>query len=216
MRSNSEGMRKILIGDDHPVIRKGLMQILQSEFTDIEFGEASNGAEVLDLVDRHEWDILILDMDMPGRSGLEVLAQLRASEVRLPVLVLSMYPPEQLAVRVIRAGANGYLGKDSADTELIAAVRTILNGRKYITPGVAEQMARQLEYPQGMTPHEVLSDREYQTLLMIASGKTVSQIAEELSLSVATVSTYRSRILEKMGMKTNAELTHYAVKNNLV
>ena len=223
MQSNSEsktpfraGGKRILIADDHPAIRKGVKLILENEYSEVEFGEASNAAEVFRKVKEKDWDILILDMDMPGRNGLEVLKQLKDEKADIPVLIFSMHPEEQVAIRAIKSGASGYLAKDSADTELTKAVQLILSGRKYITPTLAEQLAAQLENPLDKSPQQLLSDREYETLLLIAKGKTVSQIAKELSLGVPTVSTYRARILEKMGMKNNAELINYAIRNNLV
>jgi len=209
-------MIRVLIADDHPAIRKGVKLILQAEFTEIEFGEASDTSEVFKSIQQQKWDVLIMDMDMPGRNGLDALKQLKDEKADIKTLIFSMHPEGQIAVRALRAGAQGYLAKDAADGELAKAIRTILSGKKYITPGVAEQMANQLENPENKAPHELLSDREYQTLLLFASGKTVSQIAEELSLSIPTISTYRARILEKMGMKNNAELTRYALRNNLV
>lgn len=209
-------MKKILVADDHPAIRNGVKLILKSELSDVEFGEASNAIEVFKLLREDKWDILILDIDMPGRNGLDVLKQLKDENNKTPVLIFSMHPEEQIAVRSIKSGAQGYLSKDSASEELGKAVQHILSGRKYITTSLAEQLAEQLENPSDKAPHELLSDREYQTLLLIASGKTVSQIAEELSLSVPTISTYRARILEKMNLKNNAELTRYAISNHLV
>ena len=208
--------KKILIADDHSAIRNGVKLILSNEFSNIEFGEAINAKEVFKKVKEKKWDILILDMDMPGRSGLEVLKQLKDEKEDIRVLMFSMHPEEQVALRALKSGAFGYLSKDTADTELVIAVHQIMDGKKYITPAVAEMLASQLENPDNKAPHEFLSDREYQTLLLIASGKTISEIAEELSLSVPTVSTYRARILEKTGMKTSAELTRYAIRNNLV
>jgi two-component system invasion response regulator UvrY len=209
-------MKKILIADDHPAIRNGVKLILSEEFNEVEFGEAANASEALGMLRLKDWDILILDIDMPGRNGFEVLKQLKDENLHIAVLVFSMHPEAQIAIRAFKSGASGYLAKDSADTELVKAIHQILSGRKYITPSLAEQLINQLEHPLDQSPHALLSDREYQTLLLIASGKTVSQIAEELSLSVATVSTYRNRILGKMNMKNNAELAHYAIRNNLV
>ena len=209
-------MKKILLADDHNVVRKGLKQILTDEFGQVEFGEANNGAEAHRMVKEGAWDILILDINMPGRNGLDVLKQIKDEKITVPVLVLSMHPEEQIAIRALRIGASGYLTKDTADQELVIAVKKILSGRKYITPSLAEQMASQLENPEEKAPHEFLSDREYQTLLLFARGKTVSQVAAELSLSVPTISTFRVRILEKMEMKTTAELITYAIRNNLV
>src|ERR1035437_6740204 len=184
-------MKKILIADDHPTIRNGVKQILASEFSEIEFGEASNAAEVFKMVREKDWDILILDMDMPGRNGLEVLKQLKDDKTNIPILMFSMHPEEQIAIRALKSGASGYLSKDTADTELTKAVQQILSGRKYIPPTLAEQLAGQLENPLNKAPHQLLSDREYETLLLFSKGKTVSQIADELSLGIPTVSTYR-------------------------
>jgi DNA-binding NarL/FixJ family response regulator len=209
-------MKKILLADDHSVIRNGVKQILSREFTEVEFGEAANGIEAIRLIREKNWDILILDMDMPGRNGLEVLKQLKDENIKIPVLMFSLHPEEQIAIRALKSGAAGYLGKNSADNELVKAVQQILSGKKYITASLAEQLANQIENPQDKAPHELLSDREYQTLLLFANGKTVSEIADELLLSVPTISTYRVRILEKMNMKTNAELVSYAIRNNLV
>lgn len=209
-------MKRILIADDHPAIRNGVKLILKNEFSEVEFGEASSGTEVTKILKDKKWDILILDMDMPGRNGLEVLKQLKDEGSKIPVLMFSMHPEEQVAVRAFRSGAMGYLSKDAAGNELANAINTILTGRKYITPRIAEQLIIQLQNPDNKAPHEHLSDREYQTLLLFAKGKTVSEIAEELSLSVHTISTFRARVLEKMGMKTTAEAVSYAIKNNLV
>ena len=209
-------MKKILLADDHNVVRKGLKQILADEFSEVELGEACNGTEAYRMVKEKKWDLLILDINMPGKSGLEVLKQLKDENISLPTLVLSMHPEEQVAMRALKLGASGYLSKDIVDTELIVAVNKILSGRKYITLSLAEQMASKLENPDDKAPHELLSDREYQTLLLFAEGKTVSQIADKLCLSVPTISTFRARILEKMAMKTTAEMVNYAIRNNLV
>ncbi len=208
-------MKKFLVADDHSVIRNGVKLILSNEFGEFEFGEAVNGIEVLKKIKEKDWDLLILDMDMPGRNGLEVLKQLKDERCAVPVLMFSMHPEEQIAVRALKGGAFGYLSKNTVDSELINAVNLILSGKKYITHTTAELLAEQLENPHNKDPHQLLSDREYQTLLLFAKGKTVSQIAEELSLSIATISTFRARILEKMNMKTTAQLVTYAVKNNL-
>ena len=209
-------MKRILIADDHQVVRKGLKQILEDEFSEVEFGEAENAAEVLQKVSEKKWDILILDINMPGRSGLEVLHQLKEEKNMLPVLVLSMHAEEQIAVRTFKSGAWGYLSKDVADTELVKAIHQILSGKKYISPRVAELLAEQLENPSDKAPHEHLSGREYETFIHIAKGKTVSQIANEISLSIPTVSTFRTRTLEKMKLKTNSDLIRYAVNNKLI
>lgn len=209
-------MIKILIADDHPVVRKGLKEIIEETPDMVVGGEASNGQEALEKVRKGDIDIVVLDISMPGRSGLDTLKQLKSENPELSVLVLSMYPEEQYAVRVLRAGASGYLTKESAPDELIAAIRKASTGRKYISSSLAEKLAFDLEIGVEKPPHETLSDREYEVMCMIASGKTGREIGEELFLSVKTISTYRSRILEKMKMKSNAELTHYAIKHRLV
>lgn len=209
-------MKRILIADDHSAIRNGVKLILSNEFSEVKFGEATSGADVLRKAKEENWDVIILDMDMPGRNGLEVLKQMKDEGLKIPVLMFSMHSETQIAVRALKAGAFGYLSKDTADTDLVTAIQQILSGRKFITPGVAEQLASHLENPLDKAPHELLSDREYQTLLLFAKGKTVSEIAEELSLSVPTISTYRTRILEKTGMKTTAELVSYVHRNGLV
>lgn len=209
-------MKRILVADDHLIIRKGLKQILKDEFGDIEFGEAVNSIEVFRKIKEKRWDALILDINMPGRSGFDVLKQLKDSAINVPVLALSMLPEEQVAIRALKAGACGYLTKNTADTELVTAMHKILNGKKYISSMIAEKLACEIENPLDKVPHELLSDREFQTLIRISSGKSVSQIAEELLLSVPTISTYRTRILKKMKMKTTAALINYSVRNNLV
>lgn len=209
-------MRKFLLADDHHIVRNGLRQIILTECSDAVFGEAENAAAVLKKIREDNWDLLILDMEMPGRNGLDVLKQLKDEKIITPVLIFSMHAEAEIAVRALRSGAAGYLNKQTVDTELCNAIRLILTGRKYITPQVAELLASEIENPTNKPPHQLLSDREYQTLLLIASGKTISIVADELALSVTTVSTYRARILEKMNMKTNAELTNYVLKNNLI
>jgi DNA-binding NarL/FixJ family response regulator len=209
-------MLRILIADDHPIVRKGLKQILSEESDMGVFGEAQNSQELLELVRKQDWDIVILDITMPGRGGIDVLKELKHERPKLPVLMLSVHPEDQYAVRALKAHASGYMTKDSAPEELVKAIRKILRGGKYISSTLAEKLAFDLETETEKPLHETLSDREHQVLLMIASGKTVSEIAKELSLSVKTIDTYRARILEKMKMKTNAELTHYAIKNKLV
>jgi len=209
-------MIKILIADDHPIVRKGLKDIIE-EIPDMAVGgEASNGQEALEKVRKGDFDIVVLDISMPGGNGLDILKQLKDEKPELSVLVLSMYPEEQYAVRVLRAGASGYLTKESAPEELIAAIRKASTGGKYISSSLAEKLAFDLEIDAEKPFHETLSDREYQVMRMIASGKTGKEIGEELFLSVKTISTYRARILEKMEMKSNAELTHYAIKYRLV
>jgi two-component system invasion response regulator UvrY len=209
-------MIKILIADDHPVVRKGLKEIIKDNSDMLVAGEASNGQEVLEEALKKEFDVVVLDISMPGRSGLEVLKQLKRERPELSVLILSMHPEEHYAVRVLKAGASGYLTKESVPDELIKAIRRISTGRKYVSSSLAEKLAFDLENGAEKILHEKLSDREYEVMCMIASGKTLKEIAEALCLSVKTISTYRSRILEKMKMKNNAELTRYAIKHNLV
>ena len=209
-------MIKILIADDHPIVRKGLKQILAETPNIIVAGEANNGAEVLTKVLKNEYDMVLLDISMPGRDGIDTLKELKDLKPNLPVLVLSIHSEDQYAVRVLRAGAYGYLTKESAPEELISAIRTVSLGRKYISPSVAEKLVFNLNNNAPKQPHEKLSDREYQVMDLIASGKTVKEISEDLSLSVKTISTYRARILEKMKMKNIAELIRYAIKNGLV
>jgi DNA-binding NarL/FixJ family response regulator len=203
------------LADDHAVVRHGLKQILADEFKRAAFGEARNAQEALNRVWKEAWDIVVLDITMPGRSGLEVLREIRKSHPKLPVLVLSMHPEGQFAVRVLKRGAAGYMTKESAPEELVGAVKKIMAGGRYVSTSLAEKLATYLSSDQ-KPPQERLSDREFQVLRLIASGKIVSEIAKELSLSVKTISTYRSRILEKMGMRNNAELMHYAMQHQLV
>ncbi|HEX9157031.1 MAG TPA: response regulator transcription factor [Syntrophales bacterium] len=209
-------MIKILIADDHPIVRQGFKQVLQDTADLVVADEAGNGQEVLGLVSKKDYDVILLDISMPGKNGLEVLKELKVLNPKIPVLILSIYPEEQYAIRALKAGASGYLTKASAPEELISAIRKVSRGGKYISSSLAEKIAYELDGDSGKAPHETLSDREYQILLMIASGKTVSDIAGEMCLSVKTVSTYRSRIIDKMKLKNNAELTTYAIRNKLV
>ena len=209
-------MIRVLIADDHTIVREGLKQILTETEDIVPVDEAGDGQEVLKKVAKGKLDLVLLDISMPGMNGLDVLKQLKISNPGLSVLILSMYPEEQYAVRLLKAGAAGYLTKDNASDELIAAIRKVSSGRKYISPSLAERLATILETGPEKLPHETLSDREHQTFIQIASGKTVKQIAEKLSLSIKTVSTYRTRVMRKMNMKTNVELMRYAIKNNLV
>jgi len=209
-------MLKILIADDHTVVRKGLRQILLEEFLSAEIEEAADAEELMKKVMKKEWDIVVSDISMPGRSGLEVLQQIKQHYPRLPVLILSIHPEDQYAVRVLKAGASGYLNKDSAPDELVKAVRQVLLGKKYITPSIAERLASLLDQDPDKQPHDSLSDREFEVLKLLAAGSPVSEIAEKLSLSVTTVSTYRARILAKMNLRNNADLTLYAIKNQLL
>ncbi len=207
---------KILIADDHPVVRQGLRQMLAAEADLTVVGEAKNGNEVVELSRRIAWDVAVLDYNMPGRSGLELVKDLRHRFPGRAVLILSMYPEDRYAVRALKAGAAGYVTKDSAAEELVNAIRKVANGGKYVSPALAERLASALESGGGKLLHETLSDREYQVMWMIASGKTVRQIADSLCLSPNTVSTHRTRILKKMQMKNNAELMHYAMQHKLV
>jgi two-component system invasion response regulator UvrY len=207
---------RILITDDHAVVRQGLKQILAEEFTKAEFGEATNAQEAIDRVWKENWDVVVLDITMPGRDGLEVLKEIKKSKPKLPVLMLSMHPEDQFAVRLLKVGAAGYMTKESAPNELVGAVKKVIAGGRYVSPSLAEKMASYLAIDVQTPPHERLSDREFVVLRLIASGKTPTAIARELGLSVKTISTYRMRILEKMSMANNAELTHYAIQNQLV
>jgi len=204
------------LADDHAVVRQGLKLILADHFKKAVFGQARNATEALARIAKEHWDVLVLDITMPGRSGLEILQDVKRLRPKLPVLVLSMHPEDQFAVRMLKAGADGYMTKESADEELVGAIRKVVDGERYISPSLAERMASYLSIDVQKAPHERLSDREFLVLRMIASGKAVGQIGRELSLSVKTISTYRARLLEKMDMKNNAELTHYAMQHNLV
>ncbi len=207
---------RILIADDHAVVRHGLKMILAAAFKRASFGEAADSRQALERVAKERWDVVILDLTMPGRSGHEVLLEIKRGHPTLPVLILSVHPEDQFAVRLLKAGAAGYMTKETAPEELVGAVRKAIAGGRYISPGLAEKMASRLVQDTTAAPHETLSDREFLILRLIASGKAVSVIARELSLSVKTVSTYRGRLLEKMGLTNNAQLVHYAFQNNLV
>lgn len=207
---------RVVIADDHPVVRRGLKAIIEGALRPADIDEAGNAAELLTVVRKREPDVVLLDIAMPGRSGLEALRELRREHPRVPVLVLSVHPEDQFAVRSIRAGASGYLTKDSAPEKLVEAIRTVVAGRRYLTPTVAESLASAVETGGSRSPHGLLSDREFHVLRMLASGKTNAEVADELALSAKTVSTYRTRTLRKMGMRTNAELAQYAVRHGLV
>ncbi len=208
-------MIKILIADDHPIVRQGMRQTLANQ-PDMKIGgEAQNTQQVLDLVRKENWDVLILDITMPGQGGLAILDQLKKERPKMGILVLSIHPEDMFGVRALRAGAAGYMTKESASEQLVNAVRRIASGGKYISQNLAEKLALYVA-DNGRAPHEALSDREYQILRLLVSGKTVSEIADELSLSAKTVSTYRNRTLRKMNLKNNVELARYAMKYNLV
>ncbi|HPI92945.1 MAG TPA: response regulator transcription factor [Deltaproteobacteria bacterium] len=209
-------MIRILVADDHIVVREGVKQILSNLEDIVVEDEAGNGQDTLEKVLRGNFDVVLLDISMPGRGGLETLEDILKARPRLPVLILSMHPEEQYAVRALRSGASGYLTKSSAPHELICAIRKVSRGGKYVTASLAEKLAIELDSSAQKQGHEVLSNREHQVMLMLASGKSVSEIAGELCLSIKTVSTYRTRIMDKMGMKKNAELTLYAVNNHLL
>lgn len=207
---------RILIADDHAIVRRGLMEILLEEYPSAYIEEVSDADMMLNNALNGTWDIIISDLMMPGRNVLETLPQIRQYAPQLPILILSVFPEEQYAGRVFKAGAAGYINKDAAPTELVKAVQRILQGRKYVTPVMAEKLANDLTLQTGKAPHELLSDREFHVMKLLAGGKTISDIAVMLSLSPTTISTYRSRIMEKMKMRANAELARYALENRLI
>ena len=209
-------MIKVVVVDDHAVVREGIKRIVSESGGMTVSGEASDGHEAIRVIKNQPCDVVLLDITMPNKSGLDVLKELHAASPRLPVLVLSMHPEDQYAVRVLRAGASGYVTKDSAPAKLVQAIRKVVRGGKYVSPSLAEKLVYDLGTDTARSAYEILSDREYQVLCMIASGKTVTDVAEELALSVKTISTYRVRLLEKLNMKNNAELTRYAIKEGLV
>jgi two-component system invasion response regulator UvrY len=209
-------MLRLLVADDHEVVRKGLVKVLAETLQPIKIDEAKNGQEALNKASKSEYDLIVLDIKMPGKSGLDVLKEIKQHQPKMPVLILSMHPEEQFAIRAIRAGASGYLTKECAGDELVLAVRKALKGERYVSGSLAEIMAGELDSASEKPLHEILSDREYQVMLMIASGKPVGAIAKELCLSAKTISSYRANILLKTRMKNNAEITHYAIQNKLV
>jgi len=209
-------MLRILVADDHEVVRKGLVKVLAETLQPIKVDEASNGQEAMSKIWKGGYDLVVLDMKMPGKSGLDVLKEIKQHQPKLPVVILSMHPEEQFAIRAMRAGAAGYLTKECAGEELVLAIRKALKGGKYISDSLAQILAGELDSDSEKPLHEILSDREYQVMLMIASGKPVSAIAKELCLSVKTISSYRTNILLKTRMKNNSEITHYAIQNKLV
>jgi two-component system invasion response regulator UvrY len=207
---------KILIADDHPIVREGLKQILADTKQLVVAGEAESGIDAIKLVRAEKGQVLLLDISLPDRSGIEVLKQIKKEYPNMIVLMLTMHREDQYAIRALKAGAAGYLNKQSAPAELINAIRQVAAGRKYVSATLAQELANQVDENHEVPLHETLSDREYQTLTMIAAGKTVSDIAAELVLSVKTISMYRARLLQKMKLRHNAELTHYAIKNHLI
>ena len=209
-------MIKVLIADDHAIVREGLKQIVADVPDIVVAGEAKDGHEALDKISKNNYDVVLLDISMPGISGLDVLKQLRSQKPQLRVLILSIYPEEQYAVRTLKAGASGYLTKESAPDELVAAIRKVSQGGNYVSHSLGERLATNLRLDANKQPHEALSDREFQVMRMIASGKKGKEIAEELLLSVKTVSTYRRRVLDKLGIKNNSALIRYAMQNRLL
>ena len=207
---------KVLLIDDHAIVRQGVMQLLMDRGIASEVGEAENGAEALAQADQIEWDVALLDISLPDMNGIEVLKRLRRKAPRVPVLMFSMYREDQFAVRALKAGAAGYLSKTANTVQMIAAVQQVAAGRRYVSSKMAEALADYISLDSDQLPHEKLSDREYQTLCMLGSGKRLTDIARVLSLSVKTVSVYRTRLLEKMGLANNAELTYYVMSNHLV
>jgi two-component system, NarL family, invasion response regulator UvrY len=209
-------MTRILIVDDHAILRRGLRALLSDAFARAEFGEASNAEQALEQLGKKGWDVALLDISLPGKNGLDLLKELRVARPRLPVLVLSVHPEDQFAIRALKAGAGGYMTKETAPEELVKAIHKILAGGQYVSPTLAERLALRVRKDFTRMPHEMLSDREYDVMCRIASGKTVTEIAGELSLSVKTISTYRARILEKLGVKNSAQISRYAIRNQLV
>lgn len=209
-------MLRLLVADDHEVVRKGLVKVLAEILQPIKVDEAKDGQEAMSKVLKGDYDLVVLDIKMPGKSGLDVLKEIKQHRPKMPILILSMHPEEQFAIRAMRAGASGYLTKECAGDELVLAIRKALKGERYISGSLAEILAGDLDGDSKKPPHEILSDREFQVMLMIASGKPVGAIAKELCLSVKTISSYRTNILLKTRMKNNAEITHYAIQNKLV
>jgi DNA-binding NarL/FixJ family response regulator len=207
---------KVLIADDHAIVRQGLRQILQDTHDKIVIDEAENGHEVLEMVSSSAYNIILLDISMPGRSGLDILKQIKQNNREQKVLIISIHPEEQYAIRALKAGADGYMTKGSSPDELITAIYSILGGEAYVTSTIAQRLVLDLKAARGRLPHEMLSDREHEVLCMIAEGKSIAQISAELSLSVKTISTYRTRLLEKMNMKNNMQLTRYAMEHKLL
>lgn len=206
-------MKKILLADDHSFVRLGLIQILKDEFPAAEIKEVNDGSSLVREVSLSDWDLVISDLDMPGQSGLQALEQIKVIKPHIPVLILSIYAEDLYAIRSLKAGAAGYLNKNAAPYELVNAISRIAQGKKYITPEIAEKL---LFGVQGKAPHEILSNREFEIFKMLASGKTITQIADALSVALTTVSTHRSRIMEKLGLSTNSDLTRYAITHHII
>lgn len=209
-------MLKILIADDHAIVRRGLKQILLEEYPSAQVGEVADAESLVTEVVTNDWEIIICDMNMPGRSGLDALSQIKQIAPQIPVLIMSMYPEDQYALRVLKAGASGYLGKETIHEHIIRAIQTVQLGKKFITPAVAEKLADAVREDSEKEPHELLSDREFDVFKLLAAGSSVSEIAHQLSLSTTTVSTYRTRILSKMNIRSNADLTRYALERKLI
>ncbi len=209
-------LNRILIADDHAIVRRGMRQLLLEHYPFATIGEAANVEELISLVINQQWDVVVCDMNMPGRSGLDALMQIKEISPKLPVLIMSMYPEDQYALRVLKSGAAGYLGKETIHDNIVSAIELVVQGKRYITPAVAEKLAEAVNLDLPRVLHEGLSDREFDVFKLLASGKSVSEIAAQLSLSSTTVSTYRSRIMEKMNMRSNAELARYALEHNLI
>ena len=209
-------MIRLLIVDDHAIVRRGLSQVV-SETSDIEVSaEAGSSGEALRLLRENTYDMVLLDISLPDKNGIETLKQIKRGQPSLPVIMLSMHAEDEFGVRALKAGASGYVNKKSAHEQLVAAIRQVMSGRRYISPDLAEELARSLGEPSEKRPHELLSDREFDTLRMLAAGKSLTEIAESLSISPKTVSVYRTRLLQKMKLKNNAEIAHYALKNGLI
>jgi two-component system invasion response regulator UvrY len=209
-------MIRVLIVDDHAIVRRGLRELVSDEFRGAAFGEASDAGQALEQLRKKEWDLALIDINLPGKNGLDLLKELKAEWPKLPVLVLSGHAEDQFGIRVLKAGAGGYMTKECATEELPKAIRKILAGGRYVSPALAEKLALRVKKDLTRTPHETLSDREYDVMSRIASGKTVTEIAEEMSLSAKTISTYRTRVLEKLDVKNSAEIVQYAIRNGLV
>ncbi len=209
-------MKRILVADDHAIVRKGLKETLEEELGDLQFGEAENGQQALNQVWKENWDLVMLDINMEQRSGLEVLEEIRKARPKLPVLILSMYPVEEFVLSALKLGAAGYINKQSAPEELVAAVRSVLAGRRYISAALADRLAADVQRGTETPLHQSLSTREYQVMLMIAKGMTLKEIAADLSISAKTVGTYHLRILAKMGLSNDIQITRYALLNRLV